>query len=323
MRGWILFGIVASIFQLHESYAYEVNTEVPLPRAMAAIGDSMSEALLADYSFENGVPLSDMKTMIEIAQNEDTPTKIQMFRDRFAALDKSWSTGLDDFNLVHSHFEKLSEYQSDLVGYNFAVSGSETADLKSQLAELLAVAKEERLVFDYVTVLAGANDIQYESLEEIISPQNFVANLEYTIRGLLQHNPQMAILLVGFPNIFKIFEETRHLQVAGIFGYKYTCDQLRRDIYGPNVGFVHENAEAYSRLKQIVEQYWRGSEALVKRLRKEFPQARLNTLHRYETTQDAYKVISVDCFHPSEWGQAELAEQTWNASFWPELDFGF
>ena len=62
---------------------------------------------------------------------------------------------------------------------------------------------------------------------------------------------------------------------------------------------------------------------MVNRLQEEFPSAHLKTIQNLRSKQLTKKLVSVDCFHPSEWGQAELAEKTWLAGFWPNLGIEF
>lgn len=292
--------------------------EADYPKAMAVLGDSISEGILADYSYENGLRARELFRMIGFLNIRDKEERINAFRKHYAARDKAWASGDNEESIVLSHYRRLKKVAPDLYAQNFAVAGAESIELESQVDQLLAHEKEFGVEFDYVLLMIGGNDLKKDSLERIPSAVQFVGNVETQLRRILETRDFSYIFILGIPDIFKIFEETKDLVVARIFGKPYTCDDLRRRIYN-SVLFSQESSGTEWTVKPIFEQYHSGLESLLERLSDEFPKFRFKIHHSYPSGQNAEKIISVDCFHPSEWGQAELAEISWRNGFWPEL----
>jgi len=293
--------------------------DAPLPHYIAALGDSMTEGMLADYSYEEGISMWQIVGMLKYAEIKDPEKRLQAFRHDYADVKRSWATGDDQQGLVYSHFKRLAKYTANVEAYNFAISGSDSGDLNKQVDSLFKYQLDQGIQFDYVTIMIGANDLAFEKLEDVTSPQHYVAHIETAMTRLLEQNPEMEIYVVGVPNIFKIFEDTRDLVVKKILGKTYTCTDLRTMVYGDNIMFRPEDINSYVAIKAIYYQYQTGTIEMIKRLQKEFPNAYLKTYQTYGSRLKSKKVISIDCFHPSQWGQAELADLSWKAGFWPNL----
>lgn len=307
------FALICSIF-IYESSA----SAKEFPKRMAALGDSISEALLADYSVESGVGTGELLSMLELARIEDKEERALAFRQIYASYGKSWSTGSDDSNIVYSHFERLLEGQPNLEAYNFAISGARSSALKFQVDALLEMQEREGELFDYVTIMMGANDLISPSLEKMTPALEYVANLEDALRRILQKNPKAWILLVGLPDIFSVFESTKDIVVEKIWKREFTCDEVRKNIYGNYPIFHPEDKKTYRAVKALMQSYREGMLSLADRIQKEFPESRVKAIRELYPQQNPKKAMSIDCFHPSEWGQAELAELSWGESFWSD-----
>lgn len=289
------------------------------PSAMAVLGDSMSEAILADFSKEEGLGAGEAFRMLRLAGIEDPKERRDAFRERYAARSKAWATGSSDEDLVESHFERLLEYSPDLKAFNFAVASSKAEDLSPQVDQLLEVQESEDLRFDYISVLIGANDLSGETYKEMTPVMEYASHIEKALQRIIDVNQEMKILLVGVPPILKVFEETRDSVAYRLLGRSISCNQIRRSVYGNNLVFDTDHAETYKKVRAIYEQYQNALVGIEDRILESSPSVEIRAVVHYDTVQKSDKIISVDCFHPSEFGQAELAEVTWINGFWPDL----
>lgn len=290
----------------------------PLPYKMAAMGDSMTEGLFARYSFREGISASDVWRIVATYALSRPSQRIFNIRQRFADHDLSWSTGEGD-NLVFSHAERLREYQPNLQAMNFAESGSTAFDLRYQADRLLDEQDRSGELFDYLTVLVGPNDLLSSRIDQVVTPEVFILQLEEALRPILESRPDLHLLLVGVPEIFEIFANTKDLVVTKIWGQKIYCDDLRSVMYGDAIAFDVSHPD-FPTVRQMYEDYQSELHELALMLRFEFPESQIKVLPQFRTRNDYADVISIDCFHPSYKGQAELADITWDAGFWGEFD---
>jgi len=300
--------------------ALSIIAGLPAPKSMAVLGDSMSEALLAGFSLENPPSLGEILTMANIATDSASKEeRLAKFRQHYAKQSLSWATGTGSDDIVLSHYERLKAIEPDLVKFNFAVSGAESDDLHRQLEALMKQEQAMGRSIEYVTVFIGANDLGSDSPEGITPPLKFVGNIESVARELLLRDSERFILFVGLPQIHQIFEKSETLQAYKLLGWDLNCGEMRRKIYGEMSVFKPDDHAAYENTKAIFKEYERGVAALPERLSREFPKAQLKSVVGYKNPLGVAKSLSIDCFHPSEWGQAALAEVTWNGGFWPDL----
>jgi len=305
------------VFLSKSAFAEEIS--FPVPKAMAVLGDSMSEGMLADYSLEKKPGFADIVNLVWIGSENNETLRINAYRQSFAAKSKSWSGGNDPKDLVVSHFERLRELNHDLVEANFAVSGDESKGLEAQVDQFLQAERSEGIVFDYVTLMIGANDLAQVAVEDLVSPQKYISNVERALRRILSANRDRRIFIVGLPNVHKIFEESKDFSVYKFWYDSLKCDSMRRQVYGPKLMFFPDREEDYRKTKEIVSEYREALGDLVEKLSMEFYSTSFKFLKEYRLPTNIKKALSIDCFHPSEWGQAELAELTWAGSFWPNI----
>lgn len=314
MIGRLILIIVVSVGHL-------AAEEVSFPRAMAALGDSISEALFSDFSLEHPPTTSQIMSMLKLAkQAKDQEERRVLFRARYAKPSHSWSTGQDESDFVLSHYERIKDFVPSLQAYNFAVSGSQSKELGSQVSALLDVENEKGIDFDYVTLMIGSNDLRGDSLEELSTPDVFLNNVGSALRRLLDANPDRRVLVVGLPSIHSIFESSSDIIALSLWTGAYTCADIREQIYGPMVIFKKENTEPYDLSKILAKQYDDGLGVLVMTIQEQYPRAALRFVRDYGLPLKQNKSLSLDCFHPSPWGQAEIAEATWNRGFWPRTE---
>lgn len=321
MRG-VLYGLLFT-FSLSlissSAHAEIVRTKVPLPQGMAVLGDSLSEAMLADYDKENPPSKATLLHMLSIAIRYKKGQRIPAFRKSYARPQSSWSGGSDDQDVTRSHYERLKEHQPDLKLFRFARSGSHTKDLISQAAAVVTVQNEQNLNVDYVTILIGANDFAKDFIEQVIPVDEAIDNVRRSIKILLDYNANTKILLVGLPPIQDVFETTYHDIIFEMFNTEYSCSYMRSLIYNNNIIFRPEDPD-YQNVFNRMTEYDDQLVTLVEELKADYPHVFLKSVHAYSPTQNLMKSLSIDCFHLSHFGHSEIAEITWLKGFWPELE---
>jgi lysophospholipase L1-like esterase len=143
----------------------------PLPRSMAAIGDSMTRA--ADACCWYG----------------DHPAN-------------SWSTGGGLFDGVRSHYERLRSLDWAIAGdnYNDAVSGARMSDGPRQAQLTVSQGAE------YVTLLLGANDVCTSSPSTMTPTDTFRSQARQTLQTLDAGLPAGAhIFVASIPDIHRLW----------------------------------------------------------------------------------------------------------------------
>lgn len=291
--------------------------EVSLPHAMAALGDSMTEGMLTDFSIERPPNLAQVVYIIGGASDHDQ--RFEFFRKHYAKPAHSWAAGNDDTDIVYSHFERLKKLQPQITMQNFAVSGAESKDLSDQVDRLLLSERESGVYFDYVTLMIGANDLGRERVEDFVSPMVYQKNIESQLRRLLDENRDRRILLVGLPPVHDVFEASAPFKAYSVFGKSILCGEMRKMVYGPMALFKPEVSDAYETSKTIFALYQIAVQSAADQLQQDFPTAKIKAVVNYKGGKTSKKTLSVDCFHPSVWGQAELAEVTWRRGFWASV----
>lgn len=285
------------------------------PKTMAAMGDSITEGMLASYALERGLPSAEYFRMMQIAQMEQD-LRLSAFRKNYAQRELSWATGTRKNDLVRSHYERILEHESEAKAWNFSVSGAHSINLLDQVEEMRRVVKDIPGGFDYIVILIASNDLLGKSLAEIGTPFELQANLDLAIDEILRLSPRARLLVSGPPKIFEIFETSKDIAAVKLLNYSISCGQLRKQIYGDRVIFKPEESENYEAAKEILNSYWRVIRELPDRLAWRFPEAEIKVVEIPKSQQKPEKLLTVDCFHPSEWGQAELAANIWKLGFW-------
>ena len=312
-RGFFVFLSFLSIFSIDKIRAHEI------PKAMAVLGDSMSEGMLAGYSLEKKPSLATIAKVAWLTSGHDKDERIEVYRKTLARADLSWATGDSSTGIVQSHYLRVKAHNPDIKAANFAISGNESEDLQAQVDRFLAAEDESDTIFDYVMLMIGANDLASSDSEGITPALKYLGNIEAGIRRVLDKDPHRRLLVVGLPDVHTVFEESANLVVYRMWGKDIKCESMRRDVYGNKTIFYPENKEAYEFTRAIVAQYREGLANLIERLQGEYLDAEFKFIREYRKPTNMRKALSIDCFHPSEWGQAELAEITWERGFWPNI----
>ena len=141
----------------------------PLPSSIAAIGDSISQAVDVCCFYGNW------------------PSH-------------AWSTGYDPFDGVTSHYERIRAANPAITGrrYNDSVSGAQMADAPGQARKAVAQGA------GYVTILMGANDLCGWN-GSLTSTADFRAQFEETM-GILDGLPAGAhVFVASIPNRYQLW----------------------------------------------------------------------------------------------------------------------
>ncbi len=295
-----------------------LSEPVKWPKTIAAFGDSMTEGLLASYALEKGLPTAEYIRMLQIAQMQ-AELRLPAFRKAYANRELSWATGYRKEDLIRSHFERIAAHEPEAKAWNFAVSGAHSKDLSDQIKEMESIVKEIPGGFDYIMLLIGNNDLMGKTLSEMGSAEALEMNLDLAVDEILRLNPRAKLLVSGPPKIFEIFDASKDLQVMKVMKYSITCGNLRKKIYGDEVIFKPEEIENYQAAQDLLFSYWKVIRELPERVSWLYPEAEIKVIEIPNSEQRAEKLLSVDCFHPSEWGQAELAANTWRLGFWGQF----
>lgn len=211
----------------------------------------------------------------------------------------SWSTG-DDLS-VNSHYARILAVNSAIAGhqYNMAKTGAKMADLPDQL--LVA----GYFKFSYVTVLMGANDLCTSSAATMTATSVFVEQFARALADYFALNPNGHLFVSSIPDLHQLWT-TLHTNTAAstIWGVFKVCQSM----LAPN------NTDADRQL--VVDREYEYNYVLKTVCQTFFANCRWDNYATYAVKFPASDVSTVDYFHPSPSGQANLAAATWKASFW-------
>jgi lysophospholipase L1-like esterase len=142
----------------------------PLPTSMAAVGDSITQAVSSGGSLGALYPAN------------------------------SWSTGTN--STVNSHYQRLLALSPAISGraWNDSVSGADSADLAGQMA--IAAGRTP----GYLTVLIGGNDLCTDTVAQMTSVADFRARVTAAMEAFTAASPDTRILLVSIPRVNQLWE---------------------------------------------------------------------------------------------------------------------
>jgi lysophospholipase L1-like esterase len=163
----------------------------PLPKSMAAIGDSMTQA-----------------------------TNVCCWYGDHPA--NSWSTGAAWWDGVSSHFERLRAVSPGITAYNAAVSGARMSDAPAQAQQAAA-----RRVH-YVTILMGANDLCTSSPETMTAVESFRTDFHQTLDKLNSALPSRARIFVSsIPDVYQLWSiDHTYWPAQLVWGLANICQSL-------------------------------------------------------------------------------------------------
>ncbi len=155
----------------------DAQTALPLPDAVAAVGDSITQAVSSAGSLGATAP-----------QN-------------------SWSTGTN--TTVDSHARRLQTLGAALGSVvNGSVSGARMRDLDGQMA---TVAPSRP---DYLTVLIGGNDVCTPTVDQMTPLDTFTTQFRTAMQTLTTASPDTAVYVVSIPDVYQLWSLFRNDFVA-------------------------------------------------------------------------------------------------------------
>jgi lysophospholipase L1-like esterase len=146
-----------------------------LPNSMAALGDSITRAALADNSI-GGL--------------------------NFGQPEHSWSTGYEAGDGVDSHYERIRAANPAINGNNFnlAESGANMADLPGQASAAVSSGAQ------YVTIQMGGNDVCADSTAEMTSVASYTSNFTTALNTLQAGLPDATILVTEVVRVKRVYD---------------------------------------------------------------------------------------------------------------------
>ena len=262
--------VLATIAITFATLSAPASAAIPLPDSIAAIGDSITRATNACCFYG------------------DHPSQ-------------SWSTGLNPFGPVNSHYERLIARNPAIAGneFNDARAGAKMEEADDQAA--LAVSQGA----DYVTILMGATDACTSSPSTMTAVEDFRAQFQAAIDVLATELPDAHVFVTSVPNVRRLWRLFQDDAVARfVWRTADICQSMlsesntaadRRAVYQRVVAFNQVLADvcvAYANCR-----YDGGA------------------VFGFRFTRD--HVSRLDYFHPDLDGQAALARFTWPRSWWP------
>lgn len=278
---------------------------------MAAIGDSVSSGTLAQYHRSRAPnPLVHAQLLLEFIRFG--------FRggDKLSLSDRaySWTTGLGSRKVL-SHAGRLRQLNPSLKVANFAEPGAKIAAVwTSQLPQLKAATQRSlgQNYPDYVTLLVGANDVCGETLAHLTPAQAYLRSYRKILQEILRESPESKVLAVALPPYVDIRNSADAL-LFGLPGLSRCQSIWKLAPLCPNI--TSEDPRAQWGTKKHIQQLNRGIQGLVSELRQQYgDRVRFaeKTAKRRITPQD----LSIDCFHPNDAAQNDLASLSWQSTWW-------
>jgi lysophospholipase L1-like esterase len=212
----------------------------------------------------------------------------------------SWSTGT--IPAVKSQYQRILAANPAIAGhsFNFARTGAEASGLAAQAAQAVAVQAQ------YVTILIGANDLCTDSLAQMTPTTTFSAHVASALNVLERGLPSAAhIFVASIPNLGALWQSERSNPTAAlVWNYAGVCLDL--------LGSSSTNAE---RNAVLAREAAYNSALLADCAR--WANCRFDSFSLFHYRFVASQVSSLDFYHPSVSGQAEIAFLTWAHSWWP------
>ena len=245
--------------------------EVPLPDSMAAIGDSITQAVAVNSGAFG------------------------------ASAGHSWATGNDETDDIASHYERLAEAHPVITGkvFNNSVPGAKMVDALAQVQ--ITVSQRP----DYVLFLMGGNDICTTSADTMTTAADFENQFKTAMDQLARGLPQSSIYVVSIPDIYHLWEiGHENLVTATIWANGGVCQAMLSD----NEADREEGRDRNVQFNEILE-----------RVCTTYANCLFDGGAVFDHKFSEEEIGPLDHFHPSEQGQAALAEISWTNGYWADL----
>ena len=269
MRRRVLFSILLLGLMPADSSGVSAQPAAPpLPRSIAAIGDSMTQA----------------------------SNVCCWYRDHPGS---SWSTGTAWWDGVNSHYERLRALDLNTTAHNAADSGARMRDAPLQAQHV------ESLQVDYVTILMGANDLCTSSVETMTPIEEFRADFRATMSTLDSGLSDRARIFVSsIPDIHQLWSIYHaHWLAPLVWDLADICQSLLAPSRSPEQ-------------RQIVRERNIAFNTVLREECAAYERCRFDNNAVFNFQFKKSHVSTLDFFHPSLSGAAQMANLTWAQSWW-------
>jgi hypothetical protein len=253
----------------------------PLPDTMAALGDSHSQA----FNVANGL----------YGKNPS----------------HSWTTGYDGADVVRSHYERILAANPAIAGrnYNYSLPRRKMSATLGQAQSAVAAGAE------YVTILAGTNDLCTPTAATMTSTQTFRTQFKRTMDVLESGTSRDVLVFVSsIPNLYAIWS-VMHSRPYPL-NTAITNEQLWYQTGTCQSMLSPLNSEAD---RQAVLTREEDYDTVLRQVCRAYANCRYDDDATFDVPLLPADVTPVDSFHMSLSGQAKLATRSWASSFWPSL----
>lgn len=313
--------LITSLLVTPIAKAADSASEPPLPSSMAAIGDSITAGAVAQFTTQSWIQpqellgiayrlfRSKMRQSVEPAQRKDL----------------SWSTGLNRYKWVHSHYSMISylAHQENIsypASFNAAVSQDDSRDAFDQLGNVVhwSLTTQNKGAPDYVTIFVGANDLCQEEGVPPTPVETYRARITKLVHEVLTRNPKSKVMLIELPNISKVWAFAKEKRLSRIAKFQScstlwksldVCPSVLRDLSPKQRAFVEATNREYNRvLRETAARFSSRNSGYGKdrvRLAKGLYDRELN-----------FDDLAIDCFHPNFRGQSKIGYETFYQSWW-------
>ena len=280
---------------------------------MAGIGDSMTSASLSDLS----------------AMETDRQEKASFFswgvlkdlviKEGANQMTFSWSTGQD----VASHYKRLEEWLHKnepgmvLERKNYSIPGGKAETLPGQMDKVVAEFNGgDYKAIKLVTISIGGNDLctvegEVETAEAALREQ---LHHSFDILSAVKQDEPIRIFFTGLPNVPGLGRqeilETKTMQ-------DQNCNQFQTSGHNscPNL-LNYQNEQEYQAAVDKVVAVNGILRSVVEEASAKHPHLEFVFSTKFFETTVLPEWLAVDCFHPNQVGQEELARITWEDQTW-------
>jgi lysophospholipase L1-like esterase len=169
-KRWLLALVTGAMLITTQPIVAGASDTPPLPASIAAVGDSISQAVSSGGSLGATYPAN------------------------------SWSTGTT--TSVDSHYLRLLDLVPAINGhaYNRSVSGADMADLQGQVAGIVPLAP------DYLTILIGGNDLCTDTVDQMTPVSTFRDEFTAAMDTLTAGSPGTRVLVASIPEVYQLWD---------------------------------------------------------------------------------------------------------------------
>ena len=289
----------------------------PKPYLMAALGDSVTAAFVANTE------LSNKHTAHQVpVPGRGGAAGTEWWRPAVNFLENkkklSWFSGDDvpSHYLFLNHYLQRTEPGSSLVSLNLAVTGAKAVDVVAQSQKLLAeMASGKYKALKYVTLMVGANDLCDPKVPEGTPDATLRSQLD-SIFDHLDAIPQTEPIRVLVVGVMRLPE----LGTPAINGARTTM--------GVKCGLIHklvpyctqyttwETLDEYHRLLALVEHKNELIHSSANQSRGRWPHLMIHYTDKTYRAPLFTQLMAADCYHPNKVGQSVLSTTLWGEQPW-------